>query len=175
MTINAMAALTEALEPEVKAEMRTTPLPSRQLNESTVGPISQRGQALWRSIYEPHADKLINKLGGYHPDFPLFILGAYGTVLSPQGSNDPGELSRTESSLVGIGTLRAIGGVGPQLVSHVYGLMKAGDSGQAQKQTDSEQWLSSQEGVEWALGTIDEICDVVCDSGPVNELEKAKL
>ena len=28
-----------------------------------------RGQALWKSIYEPHAEKLYNKLGSYHPDF----------------------------------------------------------------------------------------------------------
>ncbi len=28
-----------------------------------------RGQALWASIYEPHAEKLYNKLGSYHPDF----------------------------------------------------------------------------------------------------------
>lgn len=28
-----------------------------------------RGKALWRSIYEPHADKLYGKLGSYHPDF----------------------------------------------------------------------------------------------------------
>lgn len=31
--------------------------------------IKARGQALWDSIYEPHAVKLYNKLGGYHPDF----------------------------------------------------------------------------------------------------------
>jgi len=167
MTINAMAALTEALEPDVKAELRTTPLPTRQLNEGTVNIISERGQALWRSIYEPHADKLLNKLGGYHPDFPLFILGAYGTVFTPQGTSDPGDLSRTDSSLVGIATLRALGGVGPQLVSHVYGLMKAGSS----PQNDSERWLSTQEGVEWVLGSIDELCDAVHESEPV----KAKL
>lgn len=29
----------------------------------------KRGQALWKSIYEPHAEKLYNKLGSYHPDF----------------------------------------------------------------------------------------------------------
>ena len=28
-----------------------------------------RGKALWRSIYEPHAEKLHDKLGSYHPDF----------------------------------------------------------------------------------------------------------
>ena len=33
--------------------------------ESTV----KRGKALWNSIYTPHADKLHDKLGSYHPDF----------------------------------------------------------------------------------------------------------
>lgn len=31
--------------------------------------IKARGQALWNSIYEPHAKKLADKLGAYHPDF----------------------------------------------------------------------------------------------------------
>lgn len=31
--------------------------------------IIARGRALWDSIYEPHADKLHDKLGSYHPDF----------------------------------------------------------------------------------------------------------
>jgi hypothetical protein len=97
----------------------------------------------------------------------VFILGAYGSVLSPLGTGDVGDLNRTETSLVGIAALRAIGGVGPQLVSHVYGLMKAGDS----PQSNAEQWLSSQEGVEWALETIDDLCDVVKESSPT----KSKL
>jgi len=164
MTINVMAALTEALEPDVQSELRTTPLPSRQLREDTIAEISEKGTALWKSIYEPHEEKLQKKLGSYHPDFPLFILSAYGTVLSPLGTGDVGDLTRTESSLVGIATLRSLGGVGPQLVSHVYGLMKAGSL----PQTDGEQWLSSQEGTEWALESIDDLCDVVKESSPPN-------
>lgn len=78
-------------------------------------------------------------------------------VLSPQSSEAVGDLDRTETSLVGIAALRALGGLGPQLVSHVYGLMKAGDS----LQNDGDLWLSSQEGVEWALEAVDQLCDVV--------------
>jgi hypothetical protein len=111
------------------------------------------------SISHPNADA--------HRFAIVFILGAYGTVFTPQGTSDPGDLSRTDSSLVGIATLRALGGVGPQLVSHVYGLMKAGSS----PQNDSERWLSTQEGMEWVLGSIDELCDAVHESEPV----KAKL
>jgi len=167
MTINAMAALTEALEPDAQPQLRTKPLPLRQLKEDTVVDISARGLRLWKSIYEPHAQKLMDKLGRYHPDFPLFILGAYGSVLSPQNSDDAGDLTRTETSLVGVGTLRALGGVGPQLESHVFGLMKAGDH----HQSDADRWLSSQEGMKWVLETIDELCDVVRGS----EGLKAKL
>ena len=31
--------------------------------------IVARGRILWNSIYEPHADKLHDKLSSYHPDF----------------------------------------------------------------------------------------------------------
>ena len=36
---------------------------------ANVEAIVQRGLALWKSVYEPHADKLYDKLGSYHPDF----------------------------------------------------------------------------------------------------------
>ena len=42
---------------------------SRMVNSGNVDMFVERGRALWKSIYEPHAEKLYNKLGGYHPDF----------------------------------------------------------------------------------------------------------
>jgi len=150
-----MAALMEAVEPEVKQGLRTAT--AREVNASNVAKNVARGHSLWKSIYEPHADKLRNKLGSYHPDFPLFILQAYGSVLSPGSPGLQGNLNRVETSLVGIATLRAMGGVGPQLVSHVYGLLKAQKS---DCYTEADQWLSSEEGALWALTTVDSICDV---------------
>lgn len=42
---------------------------SRMVNSGNVDMFVERGRALWKSIYEPHAEKLYNKLGSYHPDF----------------------------------------------------------------------------------------------------------
>ena len=89
--------------------------------------------------------------------FAVFILQAYGSVLSPGSPGLQGNLNRVETSLVGIATLRAMGGVGPQLVSHVYGLLKAHKS---ECHTEADRWLSSEEGAVWALTTVDTICDV---------------
>jgi len=56
--------------------------------------------------------------------------------------------------------LRTEGGVGPQLVSHVYGILNA-PSYEGEKQDETEKWLSTYEGVEWILGMVDELCDVL--------------
>ena len=50
----------------------------RSATSNTIESIVTRGRALWDSIYAPHADKLHDKLGSYHPDliceytFPCF-------------------------------------------------------------------------------------------------------
>ena len=41
----------------------------RAATPENVETIVARGRELWASIYEPHAEKLWNKLGTYHPDF----------------------------------------------------------------------------------------------------------
>jgi hypothetical protein len=90
--IGALAGLTDALEDDVKAGLRTTsrrctvrfhlhppnPLTSkwagglviclRTANPENIDAIIARGIALWNSIYEPHAVKLHDKLASYHPD-----------------------------------------------------------------------------------------------------------
>jgi len=65
-------------------------------------------------------------------------------------------------SVVGMATLRAEGGVGPQLVSHTFGLLKARNDGVEQGMvTEEDRWLASDEGTEWVLKTVDEIIDAV--------------
>jgi len=115
--------------------------------------------------------------------FAAFIIQAYGGVLAPlPGATksfgetsslqdlDQGNLSRALGSVVGIASLRAEGGVGPQLVSHTYGLLKARNT---ENQSEEDKWLSSDEGTEWVLRTVDEILDGVStgEQGP----SKAKL
>lgn len=113
-----------------------------------------------------------------------FIIQSYGSVLSPlpgglksysdtSSLDDPdqGNLSRALGSVVGIATLRAEGRVGPQLISHVFGLLKAR---YVENQSEEDAWLSSDEGTEWVVRTVDEILDVV--SSEVQEGEhKVKL
>ena len=48
--------------------------------------------------------------------------------------------------------------VGPQLISHTFGLLKARNT---PNQNKEDEWLSSDEGTEWVLRTVDEILDGV--------------
>jgi hypothetical protein len=152
----------DALEDDVKAGLRKES--RRTGTPGNIESIVARGRGLWNSIYEPHADKLHDKLGSYHPDFIAFIIQAYGSVLAPLpgGDQEQGNLSRALSSVVGSACLRAEGGVGPQLTSHVFGLLKARGE---EDQNEEDKWLSSDEGAEWVIRTVDKISDGVTSGG----------
>ncbi|KAF8623416.1 hypothetical protein AX15_006359 [Amanita polypyramis BW_CC] len=180
--ILSLAALHEALDNEVKAALRT--VSHRNMTAKNVETILLRGKTLWNSIYTPHADKLHDKLGSYHPDFISFIIQCYGSVLAPlpgetraysdTTNNDDlyqGNLSRALSSIVGIATLRSEGRVGPQLTSHTFGLLKAR---YAPDQSEEDAWLSSDEGAEWVIRTVDGILDVVSPDAQ-DEPAKARM
>ncbi|KAI0079657.1 hypothetical protein K474DRAFT_1683052 [Panus rudis PR-1116 ss-1] len=157
-TILSLAGLNVSLEDDVKARLRKESI--RIPDAQNIDEIQERGRALWANIYRPHAEKLYKKLGSYHPDFIEFIIQAYGTVLAPLpgGSNVQGNLSRALGSVVGVACLRAEGGVGPQLTSHVFGLLKARD---VDGMSEEDYWLASDEGTEWVIRTVDAILDVV--------------
>ena len=93
------------------------------------------------------------------PDL-AFIIQAYGTILSPlpRGDLEQGNLTRALSSVVGIATLRAEGRVGPQLTSHVFGLLKARYE---ENLNEEDRFLSSDEGTEWVIRKVDEVIDAV--------------
>jgi hypothetical protein len=103
------------------------------------------------------------------------VISSYGSVLAPLpgGEHIQGNLGRALTSVVGSACLRAEGGVGPQLTSHVFGLLKARDSPGL---SDEERWLASDEGTEWVLRTTDIIVDAV-KAADTAELDhhKAKL
>jgi ubiquinone biosynthesis protein UbiJ len=99
--------------------------------------------------------------GGAHRDTLLsaFIIQSYGSVLSPlPGADEQGNLSRTLGSVAAVACLRAEGRVGPQLTSHVFGLLKART---AEGLSEEDRWLSSDEGAEWVIRTVDALMDVV--------------
>ena len=54
--------------------------------------------------------------------------------------------------------------MGPQLTSHVFGLLKASEEkDEVALQTVAEKWLASEAGVEWILDTTDQLCDALRD------------
>ncbi|KAF7433222.1 hypothetical protein PC9H_005172 [Pleurotus ostreatus] len=177
-----LSALSEALDDDVRNSLRTQSI--RTATPENVDATVRRGKALWDNIYAPHADKLHAKLGSYHPDFISFIIQSYGSILAPfpgktkaykdtSDVDDPdqGNLSRAQGSVVGVACLRAEGGVGPQLTSHVFGLLKARNVDGLNRE---DLWLASDEGTEWVVRTVDEILDVV-SSDVMAAASKVKL
>ncbi|KAJ6539172.1 hypothetical protein B0H19DRAFT_1177516 [Mycena capillaripes] len=167
--ILSFAAFNEALDPDVRTALRSQS--RRDATPENITSTVERGKALWRSIYTPHAEKLHDKLGSYHPDFISFIIQSYGTVLAPMPGErksfsdtssvadpDQGNLSRAMGSVVGIACLRAEERVVPQLTSHVFGLLKARD---VEGNSEEDAWLATDEGTEWVIRTVDDIVDVV--------------
>ncbi|KAJ7095211.1 hypothetical protein B0H15DRAFT_828521 [Mycena belliarum] len=167
--ILSFAALDEALDADVRAALRSQS--RRDATPENIKATVERGKALWHSIYAPHAEKLHDKLGSYHPDFISFIIQSYGTVLSPMPGEvkissdtssiadpDQGNLSRAMGSVVGIACLRTEERVVPQLISHVFGLLKARH---VEGKNQEDEWLSTDEGTEWVIRTVDDIAEVV--------------
>ncbi|KAF7352919.1 hypothetical protein MVEN_01259200 [Mycena venus] len=181
--ILSFTAFNEALDPDVRTALRSQS--RRDATSENIAATVERGKALWRSIYTPHAEKLHDKLGSYHPDFISFIIQSYGAVLSPMpgetksfsGSSsnadpDQGNLSRAMGSVVGIACLRAEERVVPQLTSHVFGLLKART---IEGLTEEDAWLASDEGTEWVIRTVDDVVDVVRNSDSEQDHARVKL
>lgn len=91
--------------------------------------------------------------------YTAFIIQAYGVVLTPfpAADQEQGNLSRALGSVVGTACLRAETRVGPQLTSHVFGLLKARS---IEGLSEEDRWLSSDEGTEWVIKAVDRIYDV---------------
>ena len=97
------------------------------------------------------------------PPSPSFPPPSYPILTGTGTSTDErGNLSRVMSSVVGSACLRAEGGVGPQLTSHVFGLLKAREAeGQGYRMNEEDRWLATDAGTEWVINTVDSILDVV--------------
>lgn len=163
-SINCLNAFKASLPPDVASKLSRTP--TRTLSPDNISDTSVRGRALWDSIYRPYESKLIDKLADSHPDLPVHILTAhYGPLLSdPPGRVTGANLGRLAVSIVAVACLRAQGGVGPQVISHVFGLRKAVEDGTWVHDVESEgtaRWLASDEGSEWILNCIDGIVESI--------------
>ncbi|KAG8845870.1 hypothetical protein FRB96_002238 [Tulasnella sp. 330] len=190
-TINTLGALREVTEDDVKAELDKS-LGGRPYftwpEQASEEELQKRGGDLFDMIYTPHTSKLLEKLGKSHPDFPgqfqntlfpsqslfaqykpgttgFIVQHAYGGSLSNRTLPDSSPLiSRTLVSALAIACLRSQGRVGPQLTSHVFGLLKSAKEGEAR--AVHERWLSSEAGAEWVIQAVDRLCEVVASSPP---------
>lgn len=168
-SINNLGAFRASLPAQVASGLETKP--SRALAPENLAQRSRNGLALWASVYEPFDAKLTAKLAESHPDLPVHILGChYAGLLSDPAGVDRGGLAgvgRVLTSLVAVAALRAQTGVGPQVLSHVYGLRKAIDQGFHEREAESEEerrgmeWLAGDEGNEWILKSVDGIVEAV--------------
>ncbi|KAI1267012.1 hypothetical protein F5Y18DRAFT_416237 [Xylariaceae sp. FL1019] len=160
-SINTLGAFWNSLPSDVTSSMSTTP--SRELTPENLEVRKKDGLALWDSVYIGFERKLLSKLAQSHPDLPVHIInGHYSNLLAnPRDAQKPEPVGRVLTSLVAISCLRAQTGVGPQVVSHIFGLRKAYEHGDAnaagEKPVEGGEWLAGDEGNLWLLDRIDEL------------------
>jgi len=168
-TINCLGAFHASLPSDVQSKLSNKR--TREFSPSNMEQRKSDGLGLWDSVYAGFERKLLDKLGQSHPDLPVHIIQAhYASLLSNptrhtyvDGEEKPREtqVGRVLTSLVAIACLRAQTGVGPQVVSHVFGLRKAYERGDAKAEGEVEvpggQWLAGEEGNKWLLEWIDEL------------------
>ncbi|KAJ9109294.1 hypothetical protein QFC21_000623 [Naganishia friedmannii] len=107
----------------------------------------------------PHNEKLLTKLGDLHADLPTHILQShYSSLLAPVALQDllPADLDRVEMSVLAVACLRALGGVGKQVESHVFGLRKARE----EQEEGKGGWITSEEGCLWLLCAVDRVAEL---------------
>lgn len=184
--INQLAALRSAVDEDDELKTALPTEPRRKVTQSELQPVQDAAYKLWDDIYTPLSDKLISILGHSHPDLPVFIIdGEYGPLFAPPHTfaNKPElkqepawEVNRLRTSLVAIAGLRAQGGVGPQVTSHVWGLMKAQNSINAQDgHAAGLRWLTSEEGALWAVRVVDSLCLAVEGAEEEDKPRESKL
>ncbi|KAI0427711.1 hypothetical protein F5Y09DRAFT_333155 [Xylaria sp. FL1042] len=164
-SINTLGAFWKSLPADVAASLSTTP--TRELTPANLETRKKDGLALWDGVYLGFERKLLDKLAQSHPDLPVHIInGHYSNLLSnPRDAQKQEPVGRVLTSLVAIACLRAQTGVGPQVVSHVFGLRKAYEYGQAhaegEKPVEGGEWLASDDGNMWLLESVDKLIHAI--------------
>ncbi|GAA6000540.1 uncharacterized protein JCM10292_000474 [Rhodotorula paludigena] len=181
--INNLGALQSHLDSDVASLLSTES--TRQPTISNLSMVQTNATQLWESIYAPHSSKLLSKLGRSHPDLPVHILSShYGPLLSdlPTSASPASpdavhaKVGRVLTSVVAIACLRAQGGVGPQVTSHVFGLRKAGEERlEGDEALEGAEWLTSEEGAQWVLEQVDRFVEVVGRGQGATFATRAKL
>lgn len=158
-------AFRASLPHEIYSKLNT--IPTRYPDASNIYQINARGRGLWDKIYRPLNEKLEAKLGEAHPDLPVFIINnEYGGLFTDPERSTGATVGRITTSLIAITCLRAQQGVGPQVLSHVFGLRKALEDGSwkdepAAGSEEAIRWLASDEGCTWVLEKTDELVEAL--------------
>lgn len=166
-------AFRASLPKETVQQLSTTP--TRAPSPQNIESINTRGFGLWKSVYNPLDEKLYNKLADAHPDLPVFIVhGEYGALFADPSGEEvrAAELSRQRvqakvgrvlTSVIAVACLRAQTGVGPQVLSHVFGLRKAYQDGTAAEEQEIKggEWLAGDDGSTWLLEKIDALVKAI--------------
>lgn len=183
-TINVLGAFVNSL-PAPTLEALKNRKPGREFSSGNIDQRKTDGLGLWDSVYYGFERKLLSKLADSHPDLPVHIINShYANLLSnPQSFGAQSQtcpvdpqlvVGRVLTSIVAIACLRAQTGVGPQVVSHVFGLRKAYERGDAEADGEVEveggKYLSTEEGNRWLLESIDEIARAI-GAGAESELK----
>ncbi|KAK8105278.1 hypothetical protein PG999_008637 [Apiospora kogelbergensis] len=178
-SINCLGAFYASLPEDVATKLQAR-RPTRELTPQNIEARKEGGLALWDSVYTGFERKLLAKLGRSHPDLPVHILnGHYSNLLAnpPRdavladryGKENVAVVGRVLTSLVAIACLRAQTGVGPQVVSHIFGLRKAYEQGDARAAGEVEvqggEWLASDEGSIWLLEHVDRLVEAIGGAG----------
>ncbi len=168
-SINNLNAFHASLPESVASQLSTEP--TRTPTKGGLAAATARGRGLWDSVYAPFENKLYDKLALAHPDLPVHILNSHyaGLLSDPPraGSSSLANLGRVLTSVLAITCLRAQTGVGPQVLSHVFGLRKAFQDGSyeadglGEEELAAVKWLAGNEGSEWLLKTVDEIAEAL--------------
>jgi hypothetical protein len=164
-TINTLGAFFKSLPSDVASSLSMTP--TRELTPDNIETRKTDGLALWDSVYLGFERKLLDKLAQSHPDLPVHIInGHYANLLSnPHYAHAPEPVGRVLTSLVAIACLRTQTGVGPQVVSHIFGLRKAYEHGDAhaegEQPVEGGEWLASDEGNLWLLESVDKLAHAI--------------
>ena len=67
-------------------------------------------------------------------------------------------IGRVLTSVMAVAVLRAQSGVGPQVISHIFGLRKAFEDGTADAEPiEGGKWLSTDEGSVWLIEQVDKV------------------
>ena len=154
--------------------------PRRDLNGAQWEHSTVAGDDVFDNIYQKVATRVRDVMNHSHPDLGRYVLKfQYGPLFAPPpmytgGSEPAWEVNRLRMSLVAISVLHAQGGVGPQVTSHVYGLLRARPFA-LERGGRGLDFLTTNEGAVWVLETINELCRVVDGTSDAEREVPSKL